>query len=50
MLMEKFRDKEINKIIITRPTISVEEEEIGFLPGTLNKKMDPWIQPLMDAF
>jgi len=48
--MEKFRDKEINKIIITRPTISVEEEEIGFLPGTLNKKMDPWIQPLMDAF
>ena len=33
-----------NKIIITRPTVS--KEEIGFLPGDLREKMDPWIQPI----
>jgi phosphate starvation-inducible PhoH-like protein len=38
-----------NKIIITRPVVPVEEE-IGFLPGTMNKKMDPWIRPIFDVF
>jgi phosphate starvation-inducible PhoH-like protein len=38
-----------DKIIITRPVVSVEED-IGFLPGTLNKKMDPWTRPIMDIF
>ena len=33
-----------SKIIITRPTVS--KEEIGFLPGDLREKMDPWIQPI----
>ena len=33
-----------NKIIITRPTVS--KEEIGFLPGDLREKMDPWVQPI----
>jgi phosphate starvation-inducible PhoH-like protein len=32
------------KIIITRPTVS--KEEIGFLPGDLHQKMDPWVQPI----
>ena len=32
------------KIIITRPTVS--KEEIGFLPGDLHAKMDPWVQPI----
>ena len=32
------------KIIITRPTVS--KEEIGFLPGDLREKMDPWVQPI----
>lgn len=44
MKMEK-----INKIIITRPVVTVEEE-IGFLPGNLIKKMDPWTKPLFDIF
>jgi phosphate starvation-inducible PhoH-like protein len=35
---------------LTRPIVPVEEEELGFLPGTLNKKMDPWTRPLMDIF
>jgi len=36
--------KEIEKIIITRPTVS--KEEIGFLPGDLKEKMDPWLAPI----
>jgi len=39
----------IQKIILTRPVVPVEED-IGFLPGTLNKKMDPWIKPIIDVF
>jgi phosphate starvation-inducible protein PhoH len=38
------------KIVLTRPVVPVEEEELGFLPGTLVKKMDPWTRPLMDIF
>jgi phosphate starvation-inducible PhoH-like protein len=37
------------KIIITRPAVSVDEEH-GFLPGTLNEKMEPWTKPIMDVF
>jgi phosphate starvation-inducible PhoH-like protein len=39
----------VNKIIITRPTVSVVEE-LGFLPGNLVKKMDPWTRPIIDIF
>ena len=37
------------KIIITRPTISVDED-LGYLPGNINNKMDPWLRPLYDTF
>lgn len=37
------------KIIITRPVVPVEED-IGFLPGNLVKKMDPWTRPIFDIF
>ena len=36
--------KEMNKIIITRATVS--KEDIGFLPGDLKEKMDPWLAPI----
>ncbi len=39
----------IEKIIITRPVVPVEED-IGFLPGNINKKMDPWTRPIFDIF
>jgi len=42
--------EQINKIIITRPIIPVEDEEIGFLPGNVVKKMDPWTKPIFDLF
>ena len=37
-----------DKIIIRRPTVS--KEEIGFLPGDLREKMDPWVQPIYQNF
>jgi phosphate starvation-inducible PhoH-like protein len=40
--------KTIQKIIITRPTVS--KEEIGFLPGDLREKMEPWMQPIYANF
>ena len=42
--------KIIDRIIVTRPLVTVCNENIGFLPGTLNKKMDPWMLPIMDIF
>ena len=42
--LEKLFMRECDKIIITRPTVS--KEEIGFLPGDLREKMDPWVQPI----
>jgi len=40
---------EISRIIFTRPVVSAEED-IGFLPGNILRKMDPWLQPLFDVF
>jgi phosphate starvation-inducible PhoH-like protein len=45
----QMRMEEINKIIITRPVVTVEEE-IGFLPGNIIKKMEPWTKPIFDIF
>lgn len=36
--------KEVEKIVITRPTVA--KEEIGFLPGDIRDKMDPWLAPI----
>lgn len=44
------KDGHIDKVVVTRPVVAVEEEEIGFLPGNINKKMDPWTRPIMDLF
>jgi phosphate starvation-inducible protein PhoH len=48
--IHSLKNGEINKIIITRPTVSVGEEEFGFLPGNIMKKMEPWTQPIFDIF
>ena len=45
----ELKSEKINKIIITRPAVTVEEE-IGFLPGNIIKKMDPWTKPIFDIF
>ena len=38
----------VTRIVMTRPAVSVDEQH-GFLPGTLEKKMDPWTRPMFDA-
>lgn len=48
--IEKLKENKIEKIIITRPVVSVEEENLGFLPGNIEKKMDPWVRPIHDVF
>jgi phosphate starvation-inducible PhoH-like protein len=49
MAIKLYKEGVVNKIIITRPAVSVDEEH-GFLPGTLNQKMEPWTRPIMDVF
>ena len=39
----------VEKIVITRPTVTADEQ-LGFLPGNINKKMDPWTRPIFDVF
>jgi phosphate starvation-inducible PhoH-like protein len=46
--VKAFREGAVKRIVLTRPAISVEGEEHGFLPGDLNQKMDPWVRPLTD--
>ena len=47
--IQELKGGNINKIILTRPVVPVEED-IGFLPGNINKKMDPWTRPIFDIF
>jgi len=49
MAIKLYKEGVITKIIITRPAVSVDEDH-GFLPGTLNQKMEPWTRPIMDVF
>lgn len=42
--LDGFFRKEFERIVITRPTVS--DEEIGFLPGNIKEKMDPWLAPI----
>lgn len=46
--LKAFRAGECSKIIITRPAVGVDDEQHGFLPGTLNQKMEPWTRPIFD--
>ena len=46
--VKAFRAGEVNRIVLTRPAVGVEDEQHGFLPGDLNQKMDPWVRPLTD--
>ena len=40
---------DVKKLIITRPAQSVDNEQFGFLPGSLDDKFDPWIRPIIDT-
>ena len=47
--IKALRTGEIEKIILTRPAVGVDDEKHGFLPGDLNQKMEPWTRPLLDV-
>ena len=46
--MAAFREKAVNRIILTRPAVEAGER-LGFLPGDLQNKVDPYLRPLYDA-
>jgi phosphate starvation-inducible PhoH-like protein len=46
--VQALQRKEVNRIILTRPAVEAGER-LGFLPGTLNDKIDPYLRPLYDA-
>lgn len=48
MAVSAFRSKQINRIILTRPAVEAGEK-LGFLPGDLQQKVDPYLRPLYDA-
>ena len=48
MAVTAFRAREINRIILTRPAVEAGEK-LGFLPGDLQSKVDPYLRPLYDA-
>jgi phosphate starvation-inducible PhoH-like protein len=44
-----FKEGVIDKIVVTRPAVSADED-LGFLPGTMEEKMAPWTRPIFDVF
>jgi len=48
--IQKLMEGKVNKLIITRPVVTEGPDQIGYLPGTLEQKMDPWMRPIYDVF
>lgn len=48
MAVKAFKNKEVSRIILTRPAVEAGEK-LGFLPGDLQNKVDPYLRPLYDA-
>ncbi len=48
MAVNAFKNKEVNRIVLTRPAVEAGEK-LGFLPGDLQNKVDPYLRPLYDA-
>lgn len=48
MAVNAFKNKEVNRIILTRPAVEAGES-LGFLPGDLKDKVDPYLRPIYDA-
>ena len=46
--VQALQEKRINRIVLTRPAVEAGER-LGFLPGTLSEKIDPYLRPLYDA-
>jgi len=46
--LKAYQAGEVERIVVTRPAVGVDDEDHGFLPGTLNEKMAPWTRPIFD--
>ena len=46
--IQAYRNKEVSRIVLCRPAVSIEGENHGFLPGTLTEKLAPWVRPITD--
>ena len=42
-------EKKVEKLILCRPSVGVDDEDLGFLPGDITEKMQPWVRPLLDV-
>ena len=47
--IKAFKEGKVEKIVVTRPAVGVDDEKHGFLPGDLNAKMAPWTRPIFDV-
>lgn len=47
--VKMFLEGKVDRIVVTRPAVSADED-LGFLPGTLEEKMAPWTRPIFDVF
>lgn len=50
LAMHYMTENLVNRIVIARPAVTAGGEDIGFLPGGITAKMDPFIRPVLDAF
>lgn len=50
MAVRAMTEKQIDRIIVCRPAKEAGQEKIGFLPGDIQNKMDPYLKPIFDAF
>ena len=48
--MEQLKERTVERIVITKPLVAVEGEDMGYLPGNIRSKMSPWIESYMDLF
>lgn len=48
--IQSLKNRTIDKVVITRPNIAVDDKDIGYLPGDILKKMSPWTKPVLDVF
>ena len=47
--IKEYKDGTVDRIVVTRPAVGVDDEKHGFLPGDLNSKMEPWTRPIFDV-
>lgn len=47
--VKALKEGDIQRIVVTRPAVEVDNERHGFLPGDLNAKMEPWTKPIFDV-